>query len=290
MTSVAAPPTVPSRPRVRPRLRRRREPVAATIKVLLYVVYGLPLLWIILTSVKQQGDVLGGDGLLFMPTLDAYRDALANSQLPTALLQSAQIAIGTTILVLLLATPFAYALARVNGWVAGFVLGVLIFLQMVPQTANIIPLFAVFSKVHLLDSTVSLVLADTAMLLPWATLLLRPFFAAVPDAIEEAASIDGAGRIRTFVAIILPMVRNGVATVGSLIFLVAWGEFLYAINLFLSPVNYPMSALIAQQTSGYGVDWPALMAFAVISSVPLLVVYIFSFRLLREGLTVGSVK
>jgi ABC-type glycerol-3-phosphate transport system permease component len=112
----------------------------------------------------------------------------------------------------------------------------------------------------------------------------------VPDAIEEAAAIDGAGRIRTFLAVILPIVRNGIATVGSLIFLVAWGEFLYAINLFVSPVNYPMSALIAQQTSGYGVDWPALMSFAVISSVPLLVVYIFSFRLLREGLTVGSVK
>jgi ABC-type glycerol-3-phosphate transport system permease component len=273
-----------------PRRGRRREPVAATIRIALYIVYGLPLVWILITSIKQQGDVLGGDGLLFTPTLAAYQDALANPQLPTALLQSAQIAVGTTLLVLLLATPFAYALARVNGWTASVVLGLLIFLQMVPQTSNIIPLFTVFSRLHLLDSTMSLVLADTAMLLPWATLLLRPFFAAVPDAIEEAAAIDGAGRIRTFLAVILPIVRNGIATVGSLIFLVAWGEFLYAINLFVSPVNYPMSALIAQQTSGYGVDWPALMSFAVISSVPLLVVYIFSFRLLREGLTVGSVK
>jgi len=268
----------------------RREPIAVTIRALLYVIYGLPLLWIVLTSLKQQGDVLGGGGLLFSPTLNAYRDALANPQLPTALLQSGQIALGTTVLVLVLATPFAYALARVNGWIAGLALGVLIFLQMVPQTANIIPLFALFSKAHLLDSTVSLVLANSAMLLPWATLLLRPFFAAVPDAIEEAAAIDGAGRLRAFVAVVLPVVRNGVATVGSLIFLVAWGEFIYAINLFLSPENYPMSALIAQQTSGYGIDWPALMAFAVISSLPLLVVYVLSFRLLREGLAVGSVK
>ncbi len=170
------------------------------------------------------------------------------------------------------------------------VLGLLIFLQMVPQTANIIPLFAIFSRLHLLDTTVGVVLADTAMLLPWAVLLLRPFFAAVPDAIEEAAALDGAGRLRTFFSVVVPIVRNGMATVGSLIFLVAWGEFLYAINLFVSPVNYPISALIAQQTSGYGIDWPGLMSLAVISSIPLLLVYVLSFRLLREGLSVGSVK
>lgn len=279
-------------PSVSPRRRpRRREPVAGAIRAVLYVVYGLPLLWILLTSIKSQGDVLGSSTFfIFTPTLEAYAGALANPSLGTALLQSAQIAIGTTIFVLVLGVPLAYALARVRGVVAGLVLGLMIFLQMIPQTANIIPLFAIFARFHLLDTTGSLVLANTAMLLPWGTLLLRPFFSAIPDSLEEAASIDGANRFRIFFSVVVPLVRNGVATVGSLIFLVAWGEFVYAINLFLSPANYPMSALIAQQTSGYGVDWPALMAFAVISSIPLLVVYIFSFRLLREGLAVGSVK
>ncbi|PPH44114.1 hypothetical protein C5D09_13890 [Rathayibacter sp. AY1C9] len=268
---------------------RTREPVAFTVRVVLYVLYGLPLVWIVLTSLKRQGDVVGG-AILSAPSFDAYAEALANPALATALAQSAQIALGTTALVLALGVPFAYALRRVDGVVAGLVLGLLIFLQMVPQTASIIPLFAIFSRLGLLDTTAGLVLADTAMLLPWAVLLLRPFFAAVPDAIEEAASIDGAGRLRTFFAVVVPIVRNGMATVGSLIFLVAWGEFLFAINLFPSPVNYPISALIAQQTSGYGIDWPGLMALAVISSLPLLAVYVLSFRLLREGLAVGSVK
>ncbi len=278
--------TGPRRPLGR---RKGREPVAFTVRVLLYVVYGLPLVWIVLTSLKRQGDVVGGS-ILSAPSFEAYAEALANPALGTALAQSAQIAIGTTAFVLALGVPFAYALRRVNGLFAGVVLGLLIFLQMVPQTANIIPLFAIFSRLHLLDTTVGVVLADTAMLLPWAVLLLRPFFAAVPDAIEEAAALDGAGRLRTFFSVVVPIVRNGMATVGSLIFLVAWGEFLYAINLFVSPVNYPISALIAQQTSGYGIDWPGLMSLAVISSVPLLVVYVLSFRLLREGLSVGSVK
>jgi ABC-type glycerol-3-phosphate transport system permease component len=276
--------------RARPAARRQdREPVAFAVRILLYVVYGLPLIWIVLTSLKRQGDVVGGS-IFTAPSFDAYREALANPSLLTALSQSAQIAAGTTALVLVFGAPFAYALRRIDGRLTGLVLGLLIFLQMVPQTANIIPLFAIFSRLRLLDTTVGLIIADTAMLLPWAILLLRPFFAAVPDAIEEAASLDGAGRLRTYVSVVLPIVRNGLATVGSLIFLVAWGEFLYAINLFVSPVNYPISALIAQQTSGYGIDWPGLMSLAVISSIPLLVVYVLSFRLLREGLSVGSVK
>lgn len=273
------------------RPRRRREPIASTVRALLYVVYGLPLVWIVLTSLKEQGAVLGGSPFAaFTPTLGAYRNAIADAGLSTALLQSAQIAIGTTVLVALVGVPLAYALARVNGVLSSVVLGLLIFLQMVPQTANIIPLYAFFSRVGLLDTTVSLIIANGAMLLPWATLLLRPFFASVPDAIEEAAAIDGAGRFRTFVSVVVPIVRNGIATVSALIFLVSWGEFLYAINLLVSPVNYPMSALIAQQTSGYGINWPGLMALAVLSSIPLLIVYIASFRLLREGLTVGSTK
>jgi len=273
------------------RPRRNREPVAFAVRLVLYVLYGLPLVWIVLTSLKSQGDVLSSQAsVLFNPTLEAYRAAVTNPQLPTALLQSFQIAVGTTAVVVLVGVPAAYSLARVRGWVTSLGLGVLIFLQMVPQTANVIPLFTLFARLHLLDTTASLVISDAAMLLPWAILLLRPFFTQVPDAIEEAAQIDGAGRMRTFVSVVVPIVRNGIATVGAIVFLVSWGEFVYAINLLLSPENYPMSALIAQQTSGYGINWPGLMAFAVISSIPLLAVYTLSFRLLREGLALGSVK
>ena len=86
------------------------------------------------------------------------------------------------------------------------------------------------------------------------------------------------------------MARNGVATTGTIVFLLAWGEFLYAVNFFLSPGTYPLSALLAQQVSAFGIDWPGLMALAVLTAVPILIVYSFSYRLLRDGLTVGAVK
>jgi len=271
--------------------RTRREPVAFTIRTLLYLLYGLPLLWILLTSLKSSGEVLSSQAsFVFRPTLDAYRGAIADPALIDSLRQSVIIAVGTSVLCLLFAVPAAYALARVRGSVVVPALAVLVVLQMVPQTANLIPLFWLLSQWGLIDTTRGLVLADAALFLPWAILLLRPFFGAIPVSIEEAARIDGAAVLRSFRSVALPLARNGVLTVASIVFLVSWGEFLYGITFMLSPEKYPISALIAVQSGAYGVDWPAMMAFAVVSAVPVFIVYIASFRLLRTGLTMGAVK
>jgi multiple sugar transport system permease protein len=161
---------------------------------------------------------------------------------------------------------------------------------MLPQTAQVIPLFDLFGNWGILDRVGAVILADTALLAPFATLLLRPFFRSVPPSLEEAGSLDGAGVVRTFWAIVLPVARNGVLTVASLTFLLAWGEFLYAVRFFLTPGKYPLSALLSQQVSAFGIDWPGLMALAVLTSIPILVVFTATYRLLRDGLTVGAVK
>jgi multiple sugar transport system permease protein len=271
--------------------RRRREPLAFWFRFFLYLVYGLPLLWIVLTSLKSQSEVLSSQAsLLFAPTLDSYVSALADPQLGASMRQSAIIAVGTTVVCLFFAIPAAYALARVTSRIVVPALAALVILQMIPQTANLIPLFWVLARWGLLDTNLGLILADAAMLLPWAVLLLRPFFSAIPIAIEEASRIDGAKTLRAFFSIGLPLARNGMLTVASIIFLVSWGEFLYGITFMLSPDKYPMSALIAQQAGAFGIDWPSMMAFAVVSSIPVFIVYVLSYRLLRTGLTLGAVK
>lgn len=265
-------------------------PVANGVKALLTLMYGMPILWIVLTSFKRTSDVIGTQAsVVFHPTLQAYQDAIGPT-LFTALRQSAAISVGTTALVLLVAIPAAYGLARTTGWLPTVGLGLLIVLQMMPQTATVIPLFQIFGGWHLLDRTVGVVLADAALLIPFATLLLRPFFRVVPPQLEEAGALDGAGVLRTFWSIVLPVARNGVFTVGTLIFLLAWGEFLYAVNFFLTPGSYPLSALLAMQVSAFGINWPGLMALAVLTSIPILVVFTSTYRLLRDGLTVGAVK
>ncbi|MBW0254005.1 carbohydrate ABC transporter permease [Cellulomonas sp. PS-H5] len=265
-------------------------PLAVAAKVLLTLMYGVPILWILLTSVKSSDDVFDPSRtFLFRPVTTAYVEALSGD-LFRALLQSVIIATSTTALVLVIAIPAAYGLARTRGWLPTVALGLLIVLQMMPQTATVIPLFQAFSGWRLLDTTMAVVLADAALLTPFATLLLRPFFRAVPPQIEEASSIDGAGMLRTFWSVVLPVARNGVATVGTLTFLLAWGEFLYAVNFYLTPGQYPLSALLAQQVSAFGINWPGLMALAVLTSIPILVVFSSTYRLLRDGLTVGAVK
>lgn len=267
---------------------RTRRPVSTTIRILLGIAYFIPMLWIVLTSFKPRNDVLSSS-LLFTPTLDAYQDVITPA-LFTALQQSVVIAISSTAIVLVIAVPAAYGLARVRGWLPTIVLSGLIILQMVPQTATVIPLFQVFGGVRILDTNVAVILADTALMTPFAIILLRPFFRSVPVALEEAAAVDGANGFRVFRSIVLPVVRNGVATTATLVFLIVWGEFLYAINFFLTPANYPLSALLAQQVSSYGVNWPGLMALGVITSIPIMVLFFFTYRLLKEGLTVGAVK
>jgi multiple sugar transport system permease protein len=294
MTTTSSAVRVPAKSSTLPKRRssqREAGPVSIVFRVLLFLVYGVPVLWIILTSLKSPGDVLSSTAMfIFQPTLDAYTSALGNSDLIFAGIQSVIIASGTTILTLLIAIPAGYGLARVGGRITTICLGLLIVLQMMPQTATVIPLFQIFGSWGLLDNRLAVIFADTALLVPFATLLLRPFFRAVPESLEEAASIDGASSWRTFRSVVLPVARNGVATTGTLVFLLSWGEFLYAINFFLSPGTYPLSALLAQQVSAFGINWPGLMALAVITSVPILVLFVFTYRLLREGLTLGAVK
>ena len=265
-------------------------PVTTGIKVLLTLMYGVPILWILLTSVKSSGDVFSTRAsFMFRPVTTAYVEAL-DGALVDALRQSVAIATVTTALTLLVAIPAAYGLARTRGWITTVGLGMLIVLQMMPQTATVIPLFQIFGRWSLLDRTLGVVIADTALLIPFAGLLLRPFFRSVPRELEEAGAIDGATVLRTFWSVVLPVARNGIFTVGTVVFLLSWGEFLYAVNFFLSPGSYPLSALLAQQVSAFGIDWPGLMALAVLTSIPILIVFASTYRLLRDGLTVGAVK
>ena len=106
---------------------------------------------------------------------------------------------------------------------------------------------------------------------------LRPFYSLV-----AAITAEELGHVE--------LVSNGIATTGTLVFLISWGEFLYAVNFFLTPGKYPLSALLAQQVSAYGINWPGLMALTVITSIPILILFSFTYRFLKEGLTLGAVK
>lgn len=266
------------------------RPVAVICEALLVCLYGVPLLWVVLTSLKSSSQIYGsGFGLIFHPTFAAY-SAVGNSTLLSAVGNSAMIAGGAMIVTLALAVPCSYALARQGGKVLTIGLGIIIFLQTIPTPATLIPLYQIFTSWGLLGTRTSVVVADCSVLLPFAILILRPFFHSVPYEIEEAARVDGAGVFRVFGRIALPMARNGIATSGLIVFLIAWGDFLFAITFLSDPSKYPLGAIFANQVSQYGVNWSNLMAIATVTSLPVLIIFVAGYRLLRAGLRVGAIR
>ncbi len=195
----------------------RQGPGARAFTIALGLVYLLPLLWIALTAFKSDRDVLSRpNAVVFTPTLAAFSDVLDIAS--TSVLTSLKISVATTLLVLVVAVPAAYALARrvSDGWarVSALVLGLFLVLQMVPQPMAVIPLYGILADWRLVGSLTGLVLADVALLVPFGLLLLRPFVLAIPREVFEAAQIDGAGGVRTFLGIVVPLLVNGIATVG----------------------------------------------------------------------------
>lgn len=270
--------------------KQSRGIVRSSSKGIFAFFYGMPIVWIILTSLKQESDVFSTQSsLFFSPTLSTYKKLLT-APLFESIANSLIIATCATAITLFVAIPAGYALARFSNKTLAIGLTALIIFQMIPQTATIIPLFQIFNKLGMLDTLPSVILADAALLTPFAILLMRPFFRSIPFALVEASQIDGATSWQSFSKISLPLARNGIATTATLIWIISWGEFLYAVNLILSPGSYPISAILAQQVGGFGIFWPGLMALSVLASLPVAVLFIFTYRLLREGLTLGAVK
>ncbi|QDZ16096.1 carbohydrate ABC transporter permease [Humibacter ginsenosidimutans] len=260
------------------------------VTTVLLLAYAVPLLYLVLTSLKNNQDVVAHSAsLIFVPSLQGYVSAFQQGILGAGL-STILIAGMTTVVCLVIGLPTAYGLARSRSILIPIGLSILIILQMIPQTATLIPLYQVLGSWGMLGSYLGLIVADAAMLLPFTIILLRPFFASVPLELEEAAAMDGATKLGTFARIVLPVVRNGVMTVGTLLFIMTGGEFIYAVSFLSNPQQYPLSATVAQQISQYGVDWPALMAIAVLASIPTLIVFAVGQRTLVRGLSLGAVK
>jgi ABC-type glycerol-3-phosphate transport system permease component len=273
---------------------QRRQGAGPRIgRVIILLLYGVPLVWVLATSFKPEADILKNpSGLSFTPTFAQYRGVVG--QVWPAMLNSLQIGLGTTVLTLAVAVPAAYGLARrrTRSWarIVSILLALLIILQMVPQAMTIMPLYSILAQWHLTNTIVGIVLATSAMVLPFAVLLIRPFFLDIPAELEEAAMIDGASIGAIFGRVIMPLARNGIVMVGIMVFMQSWGELLYGTTLLTKPDAYPVGAMLALQTTLYGTEWGHLMALGVLITLPILLLFIISQRRLMQGMLSGAVK
>jgi multiple sugar transport system permease protein len=272
------------------RLRTRRQGGAAhTIAgVLILVVLLFPIYWMFNVSLQHSSGAVATPWFPTNPSLDGYSKALHDQS--GHLITSLVIALGTAVFSLLIAAPAAYALARLRIRGAGVVLLVLLLSQMIPSIIVANALYSAYSNLGLLNSVLGLILADSTLAIPFAILILRAFMLTLPVSVIEAAQVDGAGPVRVLLSIVLPLSRNALITAALFTFLFTWSDFLFALTLTTTPDVRPVTLGIYQYLGAYVSDWNAVMATAVLASIPAVVLLVVAQRFVAAGVSSGAVK
>jgi multiple sugar transport system permease protein len=258
------------------------------IGVVILAVLLFPMYWMFNVSLQHSSGAVETPWLPIHPSLHGYSTALHDQG--AHLVTSLEIAIGTVILSLLIAAPAAYALAHFRVRFAGAVLLVILISQMVPNIVVANALYSAYSNLGLLNSILGLILADSSLGIPFAMLILRAFMLTLPPSLMEAAQVDGAGPIRVFVSIVLPLCRNALITAALFCFLFAWGDFLFALTLTTTEDVRPVTLGLYTYVGAFVADWSSVMATAVMASIPAILLLVVAQKYVAAGTTAGAVK
>lgn len=252
----------------------------------------LPFLITLSVSLKSQGEVYANFGLIPENiTLDAYRRVIDRPGFSGAFMNSAVVGIGTTLLTLVISVPAAYAFARFNFRGRHLLLLFTLLPRLVPSLGLMIPLYRMAVAAGMLDKRLTLVIVYTANLLPLATWLLVGFFQALPREMEEAANVDGATLWKRLRYIVLPLTFPALMTIGVLAFREAWNEFTLVLVLTSTPGKrtLPYELFLMGGIQGLR-DFPGEAAFALLTVLPFILVYMRIERYVVAGVTTGSAK
>jgi multiple sugar transport system permease protein len=268
----------------------RRAWIDTVIGVVILAVLLFPLYWMINASFQPSGELLKPHPSYFPTTftLDGYRSTFATQggNVVTSLIVS----LGTVVITLLLATPAAYALAKLRVPSRTSLMLVVITVQMIPGIVMANALYIVFARLHLIDNYLGLMLADATTAVPFAILIMRAFMQDIPQELMEAARIDGAGELGVFRSIIVPMSRNSIITAGLFAFLHGWSDFLFAVTLTTGSAFTPVTVGIYRFMGAQTADWNGVMATATVASIPAVFLLILVQKYIAAGITGGAVK
>lgn len=284
-----APVVLPAHAAAQRRQRENTRSAGYTVLGILFLAIMLfPVYWMINASLQPSGNTLTADIFPFNPSFAGYEKAIAD-QGPN-LVTSLIISLGTVVLSLAVAAPAAYALAQFRfRWINVALLAIIIS-QMIPGIVIANALYAAYNDLGLLNSIPGLILADASHAIPFAILILRAFMIGIPPSIVEAARVDGAGLVRAFVSIVVPISRNSLITAGLFAFLFSWSDFLFALTLTTTEDVRPVTLGIYQYLGTQVANWSAVMATAVLSSIPAILLLVLAQKYIAAGATGGAVK
>lgn len=254
-----------------------------------------PFYWTVITSIKDSKEVLASPPTVVPHTFtfQSYQSDFGggSSYFPRDLLNSAIVAIITTILCLLVGSLCAYSIARLKFHGKTFVLSIVLAVSMFPVIVLVGPLYVIFTNTHLYDTYIALIIPDLVFTLPLTVWFLTSFFRDLPPDLEEAALVDGDTRLGALWHIILPLTAPGVFTTAILSFIYTWNDFLLGLTMTGTPEGaQPVTVAITLFGGQFTIPWGQIAAAAVIVTIPLVIMVLIFQRRIVSGLTAGAVK
>jgi len=272
--------------------RRVRPYVLSTAGLAVAVLFALPYVVMLLDALRPSGDVLASPPS-FLPRewqWDTFNTILSDARFLSWLKSSLIVASTSTVVVLLVAIPAAYFTARhrFRGRTAFLLL--VLMTQMFSPTALVVGIYREFFELSLVNTYLALILTNSAFNLAFAIWILQGFFGSIPREIEEAAHLDGCGRMGTLWRVMLPLTLPGLVTTVTFTFIAAWNEYVVALTLIQDDAKKPLTVGISSYVTGYEQNWDQLFAASIIAIVPVVVLFAAIEKHLVGGLTAGAVK
>ncbi len=282
--------------------KKRIERVILYLLVLLIVIVVIaPFGWMIISSISTKADLLKKPMRWFPehPTLDNYRAMLlgtsssttdAASQFLAALKNSLTVTLSVTVLALAVGLIASYAFSRFRFRGHDLMLNTILFTQMIPAIAIIIPMYTIMLRLKLLDSKWSLIITYLSFVLPYLIWLMKGYIDSIPTDLEEAAQIDGCSRMKSFFLVVLPVASTGLAATVIFAFILSWNEFFYAVNFTSTAASKTLPVLITEFSSKFGANFILACTAGVLASLPPVLISLIFQRYIISGLSAGAVK
>ncbi len=263
-----------------------------TALVVVIVVSLVPVLWIVMLSLKTPATATDGSFIPHQWTLSNYSDIFNAGLFTSALRNSIGIALISTALAVMLACAAAYAIARLDFPGKTIILAVCLGVAMFPQISLVGPLYNLWRQIGLYDTWPGLIIPYMTFALPLSIFVLSAFFREIPWELEQAAQVDGATPFQAFRKVIAPLAMPGIVTTFIIVFIICWNDFVFAISLTSTTRAETVPAAIAQfpGVSQFTVPYGDIAAAAVVVTVPVMVLVLLFQRRIVAGLTAGAVK
>lgn len=276
------------------RLTRRKNILLSVVSVVILCILLFPLYWALITSLKTEQEIFQNPPTFYPHVLNSKSYAAqvetGDFNMFRSFANSFLISVWATVIAVLLAVPASYGIAKYHFKGRKIMLLSFLVTQMLPVSVLLTPMFIMFKNMHVYNTWVAAVLADATIGIPFSVLILKNYFSSIPKDLEEAAYLDGCNKFTAFIRILIPIAKPGVMVCAIFSFLYAWGDLAYGMTFILDQEKRPITAGIFNFMGQYGTKWSYLTAFAVVTIIPVALIFIFMQKYIVSGMTSVAVK